>query len=106
MKSVTPVTRVTLCCIQQLQTDIVEDFEYCRVPWQKSSRSLLHASLGVSACKQEIRGYLSIRTAGSSNKVQDVILEGVIETSLFRDSVIPCDICAEITFPCYNIHQI
>lgn len=70
----------------------------------KRSTSLLHAPLVVTAWKQEICSYLSIQTAGGNNKVQDVVLKGVIKTSLFRDNVIPCDICAKITFPCYNIH--
>lgn len=72
----------------------------------KRSTSLVPALLRVTAWKQESCGYPSIRTAGSSNKVQDVILKGVIKTSLFRGSVIPCDICAKITFPCHNIHWI
>lgn len=31
MKTVTLVTQVALCCIQQLKTDMVKNVKYCRV---------------------------------------------------------------------------
>lgn len=46
MKTVTLVTKVTLCCIQQLKTDIVQDVEYCRVPWQKEAWACCMHRLG------------------------------------------------------------
>lgn len=45
METVTLVTEVTLWCIQQMKTDIAQDFEYCRVVWQKEARAwCLHCS--------------------------------------------------------------
>jgi len=96
MRAVTPVTKVTLC-----HSSATEDRRYTGVWRLGQNHGKKMNELGVNSWKRD--PWFS-EQQGSGSKVQNVLLKGVITTSLFRRGVIPCDICAEITLPWYNIY--